>query len=228
MNCWDIHFVAPRDTSWLIINKSDLEVFPCKMCQIVLTVGRHNGGVTEGLQTLKQECRQDDNWFQAVADDGVLSAIACQFNCRWMGWPALKLWQVTCLLSLCMCMCEVTGSEIGRNTGITGRSGAVKWDGCKTSPLALKSRTHMYTQRWRDLSPEAPTLQLPCTDTHVLRCKCTCTLHYNKTDVRVRACALYIQTYVQTFAMQSVFRLNICFWAAPQSAGLMKRYHVLQ
>lgn len=130
-----------------------------------------------------------------------------------------------CCPCVCVCMCEVMGSEIVRNTGITGRSGAVSWDGCKTSPLPLKS----HTQRWRGLSPEAPMLHLRCTDTHahthVFRCKCTCTLAHSKTDVCVQACT---PIHTRTSAMQSALKLQTSYWAALQSAGLMKRYRVLQ
>lgn len=140
---------------------------------------------------------------------------------EWAGW----LWccgrSHACCPCVCVCMCEVMGSEIVRNTGITGRSGAVRWDGCKTSPSALKSHTHILTQRWRGLSPEAPMLHLRCTGTHMCL------------DVNARAHFLAIKqmcAYKRAcpHTPTSALKLYISYWAALQSAGLMKRYRILQ
>lgn len=79
-------------------------------------------------------------------------------------------------------MCEVMGSEIVRNTGITRRSGAVSGDGCKTCSLELKSHTQLHNLRWRGSSLEAPMLLPPM---HMCVCRCTRMLAHNKTDVRI-------------------------------------------
>lgn len=146
---------------------------------------------------------------------------------EWAGW----LWccgrSHACCPCVCVCMCEVMvmGSEIVRITGITGRSWAVRWDGCKTSPLALKSHTHILTQRWRGLSLKAPMLHLRRTETH------TCL------DVNAHAHLLTIKwmraykcacPYTQTSAMQFTCKVYTYYWAPLQSAGLMKRYRILQ
>ncbi len=118
-----------------------------------------------------------------------------------------------------------------RNTGITGRSGAVRGDGCKTSPSALKSHTHILTQRWRGLSLKAPMLHLRCTDTHKFRCKCTCTLVQCKADVCVHmcmhthinfSCAVSSKTVYILLGCAPISRINeeVSHFTAEQRVGL--------
>lgn len=138
---------------------------------------------------------------------------------EWTGW----LWCCSRSHAFCPCiysfMCEVIGSEIVRNTGITRRSGAVGWDGCKTSPLVLKS--HKHAQRWRDGSLKAPVFHLPCA--RVLRCEWTC-MHVLAKNRCEFMCA-HAHTHK---AVQSGLKVHTSYWAVLQSAGLMKRYHILQ
>lgn len=130
---------------------------------------------------------------------------------EWAGWLWCSGRSHACCPCVCVCMCEVMGSEIVRNTGITGRSGAVRWDGCKTSPSALQSHTlrggGVWVPRRRCLTYNAQT------HTRAFRCKSTC----------IHACK-----HTQTSAMRSALEPYTSYWAALQSAGLMKRYRVLQ
>lgn len=97
---------------------------------------------------------------------GVLSVTVCRGGCR--SRPTLMLQRVACFPS----MREPAGREIASNAGINGRSKAVRWDGCKTSPLAAQI-AHKHSQRWRGSGPEAQMFHPPSTGTHVFRCKCT-------------------------------------------------------
>lgn len=91
-----------------------------------------------------------------------------------------------------------------------GRSRAVGWDGCKASSSALRSRKH--SQRWRCLGPEAQMFHSPSTCARVFRCK---RMH------------VHVDTQTHSWAEQPALKVQTSYWAALQSAGLMKRYHVL-
>lgn len=143
---------------------------------------------------------------------------------EWAGW----LWccgrSHACCPCVCVCMCEVMGGEIVRNTGITGRSEAVRWDGCKTSPSALKSHTHKLTRRWRGLSLKAPMLHLRYTDTHMLYVDA----HAHLLTTKLMCASKCAWLHTQTLDMQPALKMYTSYWAVLQSAGLMKRYHILQ
>lgn len=132
------------------------------------------------LQSLKPECRWNNGRFQSLTSENWVRLHVNSATDEWTGW----LWCCSGSHAFCPCiysfMCEVIGSEIVRNTGITRRSGAVRWDGCKTSPLVLKSHTN--TLRGGEMGVS----RHPCSTYHAHTCsdvnEHTC-MYSQKTDV---------------------------------------------
>lgn len=116
-----------------------------------------------------------------------------------------------------MCVCELMQSEIGRNTGITGRSGLSDEMDARVL-LRRSNHTHTYT-RFEAQGAGVPRRHRLAYDAqaHMDLNARTRLLVADKARTRANAC----------HAVNSL-KLYTSYWAALQSAGLMKSYLILQ